>query len=483
LKIFLMDLDSSLNTCFFLALSQTKIRYMEKRPLDALVIVFTILIAVWGLTWIIPSGAYERELIQGKQVLVPESYHLVSGGQVSFWRIFTSPVKGLSDAGLVVAFVLLIGGAFGVVTKTKALEAGLRALVKTASRYPGAKSILVALLMFFFSLAGNTFGMAEEVLVFILITIPLARDMGYDTISGVAIPFVGSAVGFAGAAFNPFTVGIAQGLSDLPPFSGAIFRSGVWLVFTFVAIVFVLRHNKKVLISGPTKGLEPALPVASDAAPLVFTWQHKTILGLFAVVLCLLIYGANSLDWYIEEIAGLFIAFGLLAGAISGLSPGSISRAFISGASDLLMAALVIGFSRAILVIAEEGQIIDTMLYHLANLVGDLPDYLAAQSMFLVQGFINFFIPSGTGQAALTMPVMAPLSDLLGIHRQTAVLCFQFGDGIFNLIIPTSGVTMGILSLAGIPFKVWLKWIWKLILALMIVSMVAIAISVRFPVW
>jgi uncharacterized ion transporter superfamily protein YfcC len=455
---------------------------MKNRPLDALVIVFAILILVWGLTWVVPAGAYERVLVEGKQMLVPDSYTPASGQGVSFWRIFTSPVRGLTDAGNVMAFVLLIGGAFGVVTKTKALDAGLQALVRFAARRPGAKSMLIAVLMFFFSLAGNTFGMAEEVLVFVLITIPLARDMGFDTITGVAIPFVGSAVGFAGAAFNPFTVGIAHGLSDLTPFSGASFRSLVWLVFTLAGIWFVLWHTKTISRQQSAVGNQSETTSTAEAIPEL-SWRHQIILILFAGVLGLLVYGANSLGWYIEEIAGLFIGFGLVAGALVGMSPGAISRSFISGATDLLMAALVIGFSRAILVIAEEGQIIDTMLYHLANLVGDLPDYLAAQSMFIVQGFINFFIPSGTGQAALTMPVMAPLSDLLGINRQTAVLCYQLGDGIYNLIIPTSGVTMGILSLSGIPFKDWLKWIWKLILILTLLGMFAIAISVRFPVW
>lgn len=456
----------------------------EKKPLDALVIVFLVLLVILGLTWVIPAGTYERVLVDGKSLLVPGTFAYIDSDGVSFWRLFTSPVSGMVAAGEVIAFVLLIGGAFGIVTQTRAMEAGLQRVVHTAYKHPKSKSWLVALLVFFFSLAGGTFGMAEEVLVFILITIPLAKDLGYDRLTGVAIPFVGSAVGFAGAAFNPFTVGIAHGLSDLTPFSGAGYRILIWLIFTGIAIVFIVRYAQKSLIE-PTAGLEEIALSTSSSTPekLDFTTRHKVILILFALVLVLLIYGAKYWGWYIEEIAGLFIGFGIVVGFVANFSPSVISKAFVKGASELLMAALVVGLSRAVLVIAEEGQIIDTMLYALSNSVSELPKAMAAQSMFLVQAFINFFIPSGSGQAALTMPVMAPLSDLLEINRQTAVLCYQLGDGIFNLIIPTSGVTMGILSLAGIPYKVWLKWIWKFLAVLTLTSMVLIAISVSFDVW
>jgi uncharacterized ion transporter superfamily protein YfcC len=456
----------------------------QKKPLDSIVIVSAIIVLMMLLTWIIPSGEYARETVDGKTTLVPNSFQFVENEPVSFWRIFTSPVQGLVDASHVIAFVLLIGGAFGVVAKTKAMDAGLKSVVNITRKHPRSKEWLVAALIFFFSLAGNTFGMAEEVLVFILITIPLARDLGYDTLTGVAIPFVGAAVGFAGAAFNPFTVGIAHGLSDLKPFSGAEFRMVVWLLFTLVAIVFILMYNRRVLRKGSILPPESVPTFVHDNTEEVpFDWRRKVILLLFASVLFFLILGVNRWDWYIDEIAGLFIGFGLLAGAISRLSPSTISKEFVAGAGSMLAAALVIGLARTILVIAQEGMVIDTLLHYMAGAVSGLPAYMAAQFMFVTQGFINFFIPSGSGQAALTMPVMAPLSDLLGISRQTAVLCFQLGDGLYNLIIPTSGITMGILSIAGIPFRTWIQWIWKFMIVVTLLSMLLIAISVQWDVW
>jgi uncharacterized ion transporter superfamily protein YfcC len=198
---------------------------------------------------------------------------------------------------------------------------------------------------------------------------------------------------------------------------------------------------------------------------------------MFILTLALLIIGVKNWDWYISEIAGLFVAFGVVSALIYQLSINEAFEAFKDGASQMLPAALIIALSRSILVVAEDGHIIDTILHSIANLADGMPTYLSVQVMFFVQGFINFFIPSGSGQAALTMPIMAPLSDVLGITRQTAVLAYQFGDGLFNLIIPTSGITMGVLSIANIPYNIWIKWIWKLVVTLSITSMAFLAIA------
>jgi uncharacterized ion transporter superfamily protein YfcC len=345
--------------------------------------------------------------------------------------------------------------------------------------------MVVPLLMVVFSLAGCTFGMSEENLVFILITIPLARSMGYDNIVGVAIPFVGSAAGFAGAAINPFTIGIAQGIAELPIGSGAGYRWVVWTIFTAIAIFFVMRYILK-LERNPAASPMPKEEVSESSAnteEIHFTNARKLVLILFGFAIVLLMYGANELDWYIDEIAALFIALGLVSAIVTRMAVSKTVSSFTNGAKDMLVAALIIGISKSVLVVAEDGKIIDTMLYAMSNAVDDFPKAISVQIMFFVQAFINIFIPSGSGQAAITMPIMTPLADLLGISRQSAVLAFQFGDGLLNLVIPTSGVTMGILAVAKIPYNVWIKWIWKLVLLLVIFSMILLAVPEFIDVW
>lgn len=214
-----------------------------------------------------------------------------------------------------------------------------------------------------------------------------------------------------------------------------------------------------------------------------FNTARKWVLILFGAAVVLLMYGANFWAWYIDEISALFLALGFVSAAITRMKISDTVSAFTAGARDMLIAALIIGLSRGVLVISDDGKIIDTLLYTMSNAVDGFPNYVSVQIMFAVQGFINIFIPSGSGQAAITMPIMTPLADLLGINRQTAVLAFQFGDGLLNLVIPTSGVTMGVLAIAKIPFNVWIKWIWKLMVIFTLASAVLLAIPEFFDVW
>ncbi|MEX0966082.1 MAG: TIGR00366 family protein [Bacteroidia bacterium] len=454
---------------------------------DALVIVAAILLLFIGLTWIIPAGDYDRQEVDGRQIVVPGSFHYVEASPQSPLEFFVAPLKGLVAAAHIIAFVFLIGGAFSILTATGAVNAGLQQLIRFSVKKPQYKKAILPLLIIFFSAGGCTFGMSEEVLVFILITIPMAYALGYDSIVGVAIPFVGAAVGFAGAMFNPFTVGIAQGIADVQVFSVWEYRLVVWLLFTLVAVLFIMRYAAKVgakPASSPVFGLPRNESLALDRQEqLPLTAQRVLVLSLFLASLVLLVFGVNQWGWYIEEIAGLFVALGIFSAIACLLPLQKTIDAFILGAKDMMAAALIIGLSRGILVVAEEGRIIDTILNALTGATGNLPNYISVQAMLFLQVIINFFIPSGSGQAALTMPVMSPLSDLLGISRQTAVLAYQFGDGITNLIIPTSGVTMGILAIAKIPYEIWLRWIWKFILLLFLMSMIFLALPTAFFSW
>jgi uncharacterized ion transporter superfamily protein YfcC len=461
---------------------------LRKSP-DALLIIAIVLLLFTALTWLVPAGTYERVVKNGKTTVVADTYAPIERNGQGAGDLLTAPLKGFMGAAEIIGFVLLVGGAFSMLNATGAIEAGLRALVRYADQNPGARKLVVPLLMALFSLAGCTFGMSEENLVFILITIPLARKLGYDAIVGVAIPFVGAAAGFAGAAINPFTLGIAQGLAELPIGSGAGYRWSVWAIFTAVAILFVMRYIRWLernpggsILAKDAYHQEDTLAIEAEPES-IFGARHVVVLVVFGLAIALLMYGSSSLGWFIGEIAALFIALGVVAALVGGLSASQAIKAFKEGAAEMLTAALIIALSRSVLVVAEDGHIIDTLLYGMSGMVAHLPEALSVQAMFLTQGLINVFIPSGSGQAAITMPIMIPLADLLNISRQTAVLAFQFGDGIFNLIIPTSGVTMGVLAVGKIPFGVWLRWVWKLVLWLVIFAAFFLALPSYVQVW
>jgi uncharacterized ion transporter superfamily protein YfcC len=298
---------------------------------------------------------------------------------------------------------------------------------------------------------------------FVLIFIPLALSLGYDSLVGTAIPFLGAAAGFAGSVFNPFTVGIAQHIAELPVYSGYEYRIVIWVLSTASMITFVMLYAAKIKKSpeaSPVFALdqsrEQAQPQEGEEQRL--TMPHRLVLGAFLLTLILLVYGVLQHGWYITEIAALFLALGLVAGPLGRLTLTQSAEAFKDGARDMVGVALIIGCARAILVVATDGKVIDVLLYSVANVITRFHPIVASQAMFVAQGIINFFVHSGSGQAALTMPVMAPLADVVGISRQTAVLAFQFGEGWINPILPTSGVTMGVLGLAGISWEKWFRW-------------------------
>jgi uncharacterized ion transporter superfamily protein YfcC len=455
------------------------LKWSKLKSPDALVVVTAFLVLIVVLTWVLPAGEYAREVIDGRTVVVPGTYERAEQNPQGLGQLLTAPLRGFVSAAHIIGFVLLVGGAFSMVSATGALDSSLQRVLQMAQQRPALKKWIIPILMTIFAFAGGTFGMAEEILVFILITLPLARSLGYDAIVGVAIPFVGASMGFAGAAVNPFTVGIAQGIAELPLFSGWEYRWFVWAIYTLLGILFVMwyvrrleRDPKNSLLYGVAHLGTPA----EKPEIIPFTNARKVIVALFLLSLIILMYGANRLDWYIDEIAALFIALGLVSAIIGRLSLSESVKSFSQGARDMLAAAMIIGISKSILVVAEDGMIIDTILFSLASAVEDMPNAISVQVMFFTQGLLNIIVPSGSGQAAITMPVMTPLADIIGISRQTAVLAFQMGDGLLNMVIPTSGVTMGILSIANIPYNIWLKWMWKFILLITVVSMVLLAL-------
>ena len=434
---------------------------------NTFVLIFSFIVLMAALTWILPGGEFSRRQVEGRTVLVPGSFRQVPHRPQNVDAVLMAPFKGFVQTAHIIAFILFVGGAFAVVQASGALNALVGSIVRAHERSRTVRLLLIPLLMALFSLFGSVFGMSEEVIPFVLIFIPMAISLGYDSIVGVAIPFVGAGVGFASAFLNPFTVGIAQGIAELPTFSGIGYRILLWVIFTGVAVAFVLRYAARVKRSperSPVYELDDYWRQKTPGTGQVEAMRptHRWVLALFLLAVAALIYGVLRWHWYIAEIAALFFALGIAAGLIGGLSVNKLASVFVDGARDLAGAALIVGFARGILVVAEDGKIVDTILHALSGLVRSAHPVFAGQLMFVVQSCINFFVPSGSGQAALTMPIMAPLSDLVGVTRQTAVLAFQFGDGFSNMIIPTSAVTMGVLGLARIPWERWAHWIFPL---------------------
>ncbi len=447
---------------------------MKLKIPDTLILILIILCVFISLTWVIPAGEFDYGNFEGRKTAIPGTYHELERSPQGLVALFTAPIKGFVSAARIIGFCFLVGGAFGILIASGAINAGLFRVIRRGEKKRHMKQWILVLIMLFFSVSGATFGMSESVLVFIMITVPLAIAMGYDSIVGICISFLAAGVGFAGALTNPFTIGIAQGISEIALFSGWEYRLVIWLLLTTVAILFVLRYARKIE-KDPRKSPVYEIDQQRDKAAFAdsekipdFTLRRKMIILLLFLAILLLVIGSNVWKWYINEISAVFLGLGVMTAIVAGMKASHASRAFVDGARGMLMAALIIALSKGLLVVATDGKIIDTMLNGIAGATEKLPGIISAEMMFLFQGILNFFIPSGSGQAALAMPIMAPLADILGITRQTAVLCFQMGDGIFNMIIPTSGVTMGVLSIAEIPYQKWFKWVLPFTLLLIV---------------
>lgn len=442
-----------------------------------LVVVMLLVVVVLALSWIIPSGEYQRAEVatsEGlRKVTVPGTYHAVPKVLLGAQVLLLAPIRGFLDGGLLICFLLVIGGTFAVFQETGAVESGIRGLTDALARRPALESLVIPVLMSVFSLAGGIFGMAEEVIPFVVIFIPLARRLGYDSIVGVSIPFLGAAAGFAAAFFNPFTVGIAQSIAGLPLYSGLTYRLVTWVAGTAVVVAYVMVYARRVKRDpslSPVQDLDRARESAyqAHAAP-AWDLRKVTALALFAVCMALLVVGVLRWKWYMEEIAVLFFGMGLALGLVGGLGPSRIATLFVAGAKDMVGVVFIVACARALLIIAQDARIMDTLLYGASAGMSVLPRAVVAQVMFLIQSAINFLIHSGTAQAALTMPVMAPLADLTGVTRQTAVFAFQLCEFV-NPILPTSAVTMGVLGAAGIPWDRWARWFLPLMVILVLLS-------------
>ena len=449
-----------------------------------LVIIFSIIILMAIATYIVPGGSYDRVIAdvngQSKTVVLNGSFHYVENEAQGLFSVMQAPISGLEQSAEIIAFLFIVGGAFSLITRTKAIDS---AIAKVVSIFKGNELLIIPIIFTLFSLGGATFGMTEEAIPFITILTPLMLALGFDSILAVGISYLGCIVGFATAMLNPFTVGIAQSIAEITLFSGVVYRSILWVITTIVGIIFLMiyaRRIKKNPQLSPMYKLDEEKRKKlnkSENEEVKFTLSHKIIIASIGVCLAVIIWGVLRKGFWIPEIAAVFLITGIFAGIVGGLKADEMADAFVAGAKDMIGAAMVIGFARAIVIIAENSQIIDTILYGLSSFIGKLPSLLAACVMLPVQMFINFFVISGSGQAALTMPILAPLGDLVGISRQLTVLIYQLGDGFSNAMFPTSGVLIACLGMAGVPYGKWLKWILPLQAILFMTAIAFITIA------
>lgn len=519
---------------------------MLKKIPHTLVIIFSLIVFCAILTWIIPAGEFNYQTVEvngvARSVVVDNSFHSVEKAPQT-WQVFSAFLGGFERQAAIIAFVLIIGGAFQILNSSRAVDAGIYSFLGFTGRFEknrlmrrvGVNNLIIVLIIILFSMFGSIFGMSEETLAFVIIIIPLAISMGYDSLTGLMMVYVAAHVGFTGATLNPFTIGIAQGLSGLPLFSGIGYRIFSWIVLTAVTIIITLlyaRRVKKNPESSPMykadsywrkleANIEPEslaksatlstwivffctsliLIIASFLYPttsfvigvhaynfvcipiitalfmvLGFISIRKSaqmfILNLLGFTILFLVIGVMGYQWYLSEISALFLFMGVFAGISNNMSPNNITTQFIIGVKDMLTAALVIALAGGIIQILSDGKIMDPILFSLAQVMENAGKTTTVGAMFLIQSTINIFIPSGSAKAALTMPIMAPFSDVIGLSRQATVMAYQFGDGITNMITPTSAVLIGALGIARVPYEVWIKWFWKILLVFFVLAFI-----------
>ena len=524
---------------------------MSKRKVPhTFVIVFFIIVVAAVMTWFIRPGKYIDGTFYYEEQL-PVEYQQDFQPEAQTWQVFSALFNGFVQQSKIIVFILMIGGAFWIMNKSRAIDMGIFSFLKFTQRlenhkfirFLGIDNIIIVLIMLLFSLFGAIFGMSEECIAFVIIIIPLAISMGYDSIVGLCMVYVAAHIGFAGAILNPFTIGIAQGIAGVPLFSGIGYRIFCWVIINIFGIAFVLHYAHKVkknptssimydddaywrknqtvdaqnfeyyvpksawfvyafllvamvvfsflnpkttLLIGSSSFTMPIIPILTSIFAILGFFSlrktvHNFILLLLLYTIIYLIVGVMGYGWYVMEIASLFLAMGICSGVAIGKSASDIAHLFIEGMQDILSAAVVVGLAGGIVIILQDGGIIDTILYGLSKSMSDFGKVASVEIMYGIQTLINIVIPSGSAKAAITMPIMAPFSDLIGVCRQATVMAFQFGDGFTNMITPTSGVLIGALGVAKIPYQKWFKWVWKFILMMIIIGGILLIPTVLMP--
>lgn len=431
------------------------------------------------LTFVLPSGEYARVTNDaGVTVVNPDSFQIIDKDYLNVADLFMALPTGMINMGYIIFMIFIAAGSFSIITATGAMDKGVNQIARAMR---GKEALAIPLLLFLFSICGATFGMSQEGLVFIPVCIMLARSLGYDAMIGMCMTLVGAQIGFQAGWMNPFNVGVSQGIAELPMYSALGIRLVLWVLFLVTTSWYMMRYARKIK-ANPTLSIVYDLEQKEAGNSDVsldniekMTKRQMGVLLVFVIALAIIIYGMTRLGWFINEMSAVFAAMGIFAGLIGGFSPSRICEEFVKGCEQVVYGCLIVGIAQAMVVLLQQGMVIDTVVHGLAGLVAELPTFLTAIGMFLVQTLTNFFVNSGTGQAALTMPIMVPLSDILGVTRQTAVFAFQMGDGLSNAIFPTSPTLMAALGMAKIRYDQYLKFlmpiwlIWNVIAVVLLI--------------
>lgn len=471
---------------------------MPKKFPTAFTILFFLIVVVAALTWIIPAGEYDRAVNEalGKEAPVPGTFHTVEPAPQGLVAILMAPIAGLyspatgmANAIDVAVFVLVIGGFLAVVTRTGAIDAGIGGLLRALK---GREILMIPILMTVFAAGGTTYGMAEESLAFYAIILPIFIRAGYDALTGVAVIMLGAGIGTLGSTVNAFATVIASNAAGVSFTDGLVLRVVILLLCLGAGIAFVMRYAARVRA-------EPARSLVADqreehvahflkntaaGAPLPdFTQVRVVILVMFGLTFAMMLYGVIQLGWWMGEMSALFLGMSILTWIVAKFSAetktdeGTFIDTFVNGARDLLGVALIIGVARGIVVVMDAGKITDTILHGLAGLLADLGNVVFINVMLVFQTLLSFLVPSSSGLAVLTMPILAPLSDFAGVPRELAVTAYQSANGWVNLFNPTFAVVMGALAIAHVSYDRWLRFIWPLLLALMVIVVGALSVS------
>ena len=452
----------------------------KKKPFNpnGYVIIILLIIVAAISTWIVPAGQYDRVMDEatGRELVDPLSFEYIESTPVGFFDAVVAIPLGIKSMAGIIAFIFIVAGSTAVVKSTGAIDAGLLALV---DKFKGRDAPLLIVTIIICSLAGSLLGFAQEIIPFIPLGVAMALSLGYDKVVGFDMVRTSTWVGFAASTLNPYVVTVAQEMSGLPIMSGLGYRSGIYVVFMAISIVYFLYYAKKVkkdpansVMHGYESDRDQSQFEMQEVGPL--TTRHKFVLLTFFVALIIAVYGIEGFGWGTDQMGAVLLLAGIVAGFAAGYGPNTIAKEFTTGMAGITSGALIAGFTGAIAIILSDGQILDTIVYSLAQPLSQVNGIFTVIGMVLLYSIITFFIGSAAGRAAATLPILIPLSDILGITRQTTVLAFILGGGITNMIWPNM---IYVLSFADIPYGSWLKHIWKLVLVLIVAACIAVSIA------
>jgi uncharacterized ion transporter superfamily protein YfcC len=459
---------------------------------SAFTILFAFILLVAALTWIIPAGEYTRVASEalGKDVPVAGSYAPTAANPQGILAVLLAPIAGFYDPDSYAAnaidvslFVLMIGGFIGVVTATRAIDVGISSAMR---RLKGRELWMIPFLMALFALGGTTYGMAEETLAFYLILTPVMIAAGYDALVAVAVILLGAGIGVLGSTINAFSTVIASDAAGVSFASGMGLRLAILGLCWLVTVGFVMRYASRVK-ADPSASLVFDHKASNEAHFLdeaeempAFSGLHKIVLVLFALTFAVMIWGVSSQGWWMAQMSALFLACAIVIGLIARLGEAKLVAAFLNGARDLLGVALIIGLARGIVVVMDAGHITDTILHAAEVSVAGLSKTAFILVIYWIEVGLSFFVPSTSGLAVLSMPILAPVADFAGVQREVVVTAFATASGMVNLITPTSAVVMGGLAIARVPYERWLRFVWPLLVVLSLIIMGALALGVSF---